>query len=94
MKDQYDVIDTIVLSEKATILKEESNKYVFKVNRKANKIQIKRAIEQIFKKKVIGVNTANYDGKKKREKRADSGRAPHWKKAVVTLGAGEKIDII
>ncbi len=94
MKDQYDVIDTIVLSEKATILTEQSNKYVFRVNRKANKIQIKRAIEQIFKKKVLGVNTANYDGKKKRERRADFGRAVHWKKAIVTLAAGEKIDII
>ncbi len=94
MKDSFDILDTVVLSEKATLLSEKHNQYVFRVNRKANKIQIRQAVEQIFKKKVTDVNTANYDGKKKRQRRADFGRTAHWKKAVVTLKAGEKIDLV
>ncbi len=94
MNDSYDVISTVVLSEKATLLSEKLNKYVFRVNRKANKIQIKQAVEQIFKKKVTSVNTANFDGKKKRQRRADFGRTAHWKKAIVTLKEGEKLDLV
>lgn len=94
MKDQFDIIETVVLSEKATLLTEKGNQYVFRVNRKANKIQIKQAVEQIFKKKVVGVNTANFDGKKKRERRADFGRKAHWKKAIITLKEGEKLDLV
>ena len=45
-----------------------------------------------MKKKVVAVNTSNYAGKAKRERRADYGRRPHWKKAIVTLAPGEKID--
>ena len=48
----------------------------------------------IFKKKVLDVNTANYAGKKKRERRADFGRRSNWKKAIVTLKEGEKLDIV
>ena len=93
MKDIFQVIDTIQLSEKATLLTETNNEYVFKVNPKANKLEIKQAVEKLFGKKVADVRTANYDGKKKRERRADFGRRAHWKKAIVTLAAGEKIDI-
>jgi large subunit ribosomal protein L23 len=92
MKDQFDIVQTVLLTEKATVLSEKHNQYVFRVNRKANKIQIKQAIEQIFKKKVASVNTANFDGKKRRERRADFGRTAHWKKAIVTLKQGEKLD--
>jgi large subunit ribosomal protein L23 len=94
MKDSFDIIDTVVLSEKATLLSEKHNQYVFRVNRKANKIQIRQAVEQIFKKKVSDVNTANFEGKKKRQRRADYGRTAHWKKAIVTLKPGEKIDLV
>ncbi|MEY3479838.1 MAG: ribosomal protein, partial [Verrucomicrobiota bacterium] len=48
----------------------------------------------LFQKKVASVNTANYAGKKKRERRADFGRRPHWKKAIVTLKEGEKLDLV
>jgi large subunit ribosomal protein L23 len=61
---------------------------------RANKIQIKEAIEKLFQKKVVDVNTCNYAGKKKRERRADFGRKSHWKKAIVTLQEGEKIDLV
>ena len=94
MKDLFDIIETASLTEKASLLSEKQNKYVFRVSPKANKIEIKRAIEQIFSKKVVAVNTANYAGKKKRERRADFGRKPHWKKAIVTLKEGEKIDLV
>ncbi len=94
MKEAYDLIHNVLLTEKATLLSEKYNKYVFRVRPSANKIQIKQAIEQIFHKKVLGVNTANYAGKKKRERRADFGRKPHWKKAVVTLKEGDKLDLV
>ena len=94
MNEVHDHIQTILLTEKATLLSEKFNKYVFRVRPSANKLQIKRAIEVIFKKKVADVNTANFAGKKKRERKADFGRRPHWKKAIVTLKAGEKLDIV
>ncbi|MFZ4598660.1 MAG: 50S ribosomal protein L23 [Terrimicrobiaceae bacterium] len=94
MNEVHDQIQTVILTEKATLLSEKFNKYVFRVNPTANKLQIKRAIEVIFKKKVVDVNTANYAGKKKRERRADFGRRPNWKKAIVTLKAGEKLDLV
>lgn len=94
MKDIFQVIDTIQLSEKATILTEKQNEYVFKVDPRANKLEIKQAVEKLFGKKVADVRTANYDGKKKRERRADFGRTKHWKKAFVRLADGETIEFV
>lgn len=94
MKDIFQVIKTIQLSEKATLLNETNNEYVFKVAPKANKLEIKQAVEKLFGKKVVDVRTANYQGKKKRERRADFGRTAHWKKAIVKLAEGETIDIV
>ena len=94
MNEPYDLIQTASLTEKASLLSEKQNKYVFRVSQRANKIQIKQAIEQLFKKKVIAVNTCNYAGKKKRERTAAFGRKSDWKKAIVTLKAGEKIDLV
>jgi large subunit ribosomal protein L23 len=94
MNEPYDLIQNASLTEKATLLSEKQNKYVFRVAPRANKIEIKRAIEQLFKKKVVDVNTCNYAGKKKRERRADYGRKSHWKKAIVTLAEGEKIELV
>ncbi|HEY3601710.1 MAG TPA: 50S ribosomal protein L23 [Chthoniobacterales bacterium] len=94
MNDHFDIIQTASLTEKASLLSEKQNKYVFRVSPRANKIQIKQAIEQLFQKKVVDVNTCNYAGKKKRERRPNFGRKPHWKKAIVTLAEGEKIDLV
>jgi large subunit ribosomal protein L23 len=94
MKESFDHIQTVILTEKATLLSEKNNQYVFRVSPKANKIDIKRAIEGLFKKTVIDVNTANFAGKKKRERTASFGRRAHWKKAVVTLKEGDKIDLV
>jgi large subunit ribosomal protein L23 len=57
MKDIFQVIDTIQLSEKATLLTETNNEYVFKVNRHANKLEIRQAVEKLFGKKVVAVRT-------------------------------------
>ena len=78
----------------AKVMSEKQNKYIFRVSPRANKIQIKNAIEKLFQKKVVSVNTSNYAGKKKRERRADYGRKPHWKKAIVTLKEGDKIELV
>ena len=94
MNEHFDIIQTASLTEKASLLSEKLNKYVFRVNPRANKLQIKHAIEFLFKKKVVGVNTCNYAGKKKRERTANFGRKAHWKKAIVTLKAGEKIELV
>ena len=92
MKETFDVVKTVCLTEKATLLSDKLNQYTFRVNPKANKIEIRKAIESLFNTKVVSVNTCNYAGKKKRERRPDFGRRPNWKKAIVTLKAGEKID--
>jgi large subunit ribosomal protein L23 len=94
MNEPTNLIHNIRLTEKASLLGEKSNQYVFRVDPRANKLQIKQAIQEIFGKKVIRVNTAQYAGKKKRERRADFGRRAHWKKAIVTLAKGEKIDLV
>lgn len=92
MNEPFDLVRSVRLTEKATLLSEKENKYVFEVSPRANKLQIKAAVQLLMKKKVIAVNTMNYSGKLKRQKRADQGRTAHWKKAVVTLAPGEKID--
>ncbi len=94
IQDPHSVIHTIRLSEKATRLGEENNDYVFIVDRAANKIQIKAAVEQHFGKKVIAVRTATFDGKARRKRRADAGRTNHYKKAIVRLKAGERLDLV
>lgn len=94
MKEPFDIIRTIRLTEKANNLTAKENQYVFDVNPVANKLEIKNAVERLFQKTVLSVNTANYAGKKKRERRADFGRRAHWKKAIVTLKEGDKIDLV
>ncbi|HEX4202358.1 MAG TPA: 50S ribosomal protein L23 [Chthoniobacterales bacterium] len=93
MKEPTQIIGNIRLTEKASLLGERNNQYVFRVATHANKIEIKQAIEKLFGKKVVRVNTSQHAGKKKRERRADFGRKAHWKKAVITLAEGEKIEL-
>jgi large subunit ribosomal protein L23 len=94
MKNPYDIIKTARITEKAGALTEKYNQYVFKVDNKATKQDIRYAIEEIFKKKVAKVNTLRVTGKKKRERTASFGRKASWKKAIVTLKAGEKLELI
>ena len=93
MNEPHDIIKTASLTEKSTLMSEKQNKYVFRVSPKANKIQIKNAIERLFQKTVVDVNTCNYAGKEKRL-RGPLGRRPRWKKAIVTLKEGEKIELV
>lgn len=94
MKDIYQVIDTVQMSEKATLLGELNNEYVFKVHRRANKIEIKKAVEKLFGVKVEDVRTCNYAGKIKRKRRSDQGRTASWKKAYVRLKEGDSLDLV
>lgn len=94
MKDIYQVIKKVRISEKATMLQETTGELVLEVDRDANKIEIKKAVEVAFGKKVASVRTANYDGKLKRQCRADSGRTAHWKKAYIKLANGETLDLV
>ncbi len=88
MKDVYDIIIAPMITEKNNELA-AAGKYVFKVNPKAEKIEIGRAVEQLFNVKVKSVNVMNYLGKTRRAGRAvKPGRRPDWKKAVVTLSEG------
>jgi len=88
-----DIIRTLRLTEKATVLAGTQNTYVFQVDPRANKLQIKSAIETLLGKKVAAVRTANYAGKSRRQRRPDAGRTAHWKKAYVRLKEGERIDL-
>ncbi len=89
MKSAREIIIRPLVTEKSTALMEEL-KYTFLVERGANKIQIKQAIEKIFEVKVQSVNTINYKGKKRRLGRYPQGVKPRWKKAVITLRPGSK----
>ncbi len=87
----YDVIIRPLITEKATILAGDS-KYAFQVDTRANKIQVKRAVETAFNVKVTKVNTMNVHGKRSRVG-ARATKAPDWKKAIVTLADGDTIQI-
>ncbi|HLQ99043.1 MAG TPA: 50S ribosomal protein L23 [Sphingobacterium sp.] len=85
-----------ILTEKASLLTEDLNRYVFEVNPKANKLQIKKAVEQKFGVTVLAVNTSVVAGKlKSRYTKTGfvSGRTPRYKKAIITIKDGETIDV-
>ena len=87
------VVRKLLVTEKGTRLKEASNQYVFEVDRLANKLEIRRAVEKQFNVKVQDVNTMNRPGKAKRLRTMSYGRTPDWKRAVVTLQAGQTIEM-
>lgn len=91
MKDPHDIIKGMIRTEKGSVLL-PMNKYLFWVDRDANKIEIKKAVEDIYKTKVASVNTVMMRGKLKRVRFA-VGKTPDWKKAIVTLKKDNKIDI-
>ncbi len=93
MKDMYSVIKTVRVTEKGTAATEKSNQYQVVVAQDANKIDIKYAVEKAFKVKVVRVNTMHVRGKGRRQMTRQAGFAPSWKKALVTLKAGDKIEI-
>ncbi len=90
--DIYHTIRRALITEKSTAAKEESNKYIFEVARRANKIEVATAVEKLFKVKVLDVHVMNIVGKKKRIGRI-MGEKRSWKKAIVTLAPGNRIEI-
>lgn len=92
MKLTAPIIHSIQITEKGTTLGEQG-KYFFKVDPAANKMEIKRAVEQLYKVPVAKVNTMNCRGKMKRERTATYGRKSDWKRAIVTLKEGSRIEL-
>ncbi|MCX7965510.1 MAG: 50S ribosomal protein L23 [Syntrophorhabdaceae bacterium] len=90
--NEYDIIIRPIITEKSTLLKETGNQYVFEVHRDANKIEIKKAVEKLFKVKVLSVQIIMMEGKKKRLGRF-LGKRSDWKKAIVKLSPKDKIPI-
>ena len=87
----YDIVKALVRSEKGTAL-EGQHKYLFRVSDIATKIDVKRAVEEIYKVKVGSVNTVHVPGKLKRV-RSRAGYTTDWKKAIVTLREGQKLEV-
>jgi len=92
VKNARSIIIRPLVTEKGSQIREQENKYLFSVAMTANKIEIKRAVEDIFNVKVKSVKTATVHGKVKRLG-VYEGKRPDWKKAVVTLEAGQTIDL-
>jgi large subunit ribosomal protein L23 len=89
-KDPYKIIIRPVITEKSTLLKDTNRIICFEVARDANKIEIKKAVEQLFKTKVVSVRTQSKTGKVRRVGR-NMGKTKNWKKAYVQLKEGEKM---
>ena len=90
-----EILKKPILTEKASALTEKLNRYSFKVDHRANKLQIKTAIEQMYGVSIVAINTIVVSGKSKnRQTKAGlvSGRTPKYKKAIVTMKEGEVID--
>ncbi len=92
MKDTGQIVRRLQVTEKSSGLAAQGQ-YCFEVDRRANKIEIARAVADLYKVAVAGVRTMNYMGKKKRERTASYGRRSDWKRAVVTLKEGHKIEM-
>jgi large subunit ribosomal protein L23 len=90
--EAYHVIKRALITEKSAIAKDETNKYTLEVDTRANKIEIATAVEKLFKVKVLNVHVMNVAGKKKRVGKV-VGRKRSWKKAIVTLLPGSRIEV-
>ncbi|HUU80132.1 MAG TPA: 50S ribosomal protein L23 [Acidobacteriota bacterium] len=89
--DIYQVIKEPRITEKATLQKEGANQVSFKVHKRANKVEIRQAVETLLKKKVLGVRTMNVRGKSRRVGK-NVGKKADWKKAIVRLAPGQSIE--
>ena len=90
-RKSYEILKRPLVTEKSTTEKEERNKLCFEVDRRANKIQIKEAVKNIFKVDVLDVSTISMKGKKKRVGRYFT-TLPDWKKAIVTIKPGQRVE--
>ena len=89
--NSFEIIRTVRLTEKGTRQGEKYNQYTLMADPRANKLQIRAAVQDLFKVKVVKVNTVNVRGKDRRQRTIQAGKAPDWKKAIVTLKEGDKI---
>lgn len=87
----FDIIKTVRVTEKGTRQGEKYNQYTVVADRRANKVQIRQAVQELFKVKVVKVNTSNVPGKDRRQRTAAAGQTSDWKKAIVTLKEGDRI---
>lgn len=87
----FEIIKTVRLTEKGTRQGEQFNQYTVVADPRANKVQIRKAVQELFKVKVVKVNTLNVRGKFRRQRTKQAGQAANWKKAIVTLKEGDKI---
>ena len=87
----FEIIKTVRLTEKGTRQGENYNQYTIVADRLATKPQIRQAVQELFKVKVLAVNTLNVRGKSRRQRTTQAGKAADWKKAIVTLKEGDKI---
>jgi large subunit ribosomal protein L23 len=88
--NQYDIVLRPIVTEKSSLAKETNNQYAFEVARDANKIEIAKAVERLFKVKVLAVRVINMEGKKRRLGK-HSGKRSDWRKAIVKIGPKDKI---
>ena len=93
MSDAYKIVQSIVITEKSAEQSKTLNKFTFKVAKTANKIEIAKAVSELFDVKVDSVNTMNKIGKKVRQRTKFAGKKANWKKAIVTLAADQSIDL-
>jgi large subunit ribosomal protein L23 len=91
MKEIYGCIRRPIVTEKSNLIKDAVNKVVFEVDQRANKVEIKNAVQQLFSVTVQNVNVMNFEGKRKRTGRIIA-KKQDWKKAVITLKKGDKIE--
>ena len=89
--NSFEIIKTVRLTEKGTRQSEKLNQYTVVADPRANKTEIRQAVQELFKVKVIKVNTLNVRGKARRSRTPMAGKAPNWKKAIVTLAKEDKI---
>lgn len=91
--NSFEIIKTVRVTEKGTLQGEKFNQYTVVADRRASKIMIRQAVEELFNVTVLRVNTTRVSGKWRRQRTAAAGKDPDWKKAIVTLKKGEKITL-
>jgi large subunit ribosomal protein L23 len=91
--NSFEIVKTVRVTEKGTRQTEKYNQYTVVADRRANKIQIRNAVQELFKVKVLRVNTSNVRGKARRQSSPARGKTSDWKKAIVTLKAGDRINL-
>lgn len=94
MKHVNDILKAVMVTEKGTTMQEQQNRFMLRVAKAANKTEIKKAVQDFFNVTVLAVNTQNYEGKTKVLRNRRTVKGQDWKRAIVTLKQGDKIDLL